>query len=185
ASDSHPAVRQKAMEVLGKVKPFTDEAKEALLRGLSDRSEGVRIAAINSAAERQVKEALSLILSMLEGDSSKVVRRHAAEALFNFGEKAEVVGGLKKGLKDSAQAVRVGSALSLAKLGSSAGLNAAIEGVNSSEARIRQVSCMVFANAGNEKSLIFLERALEDSDSRVRRAAKDAVFRIKERLDEK
>ncbi len=172
--DPHPMVRQTAVEALGRAYYFDDTAAEAVLGSLTDMSEGVRVAAVRVSASRKIPGA-EIILKGLLKDPAPIVRENAALALAEFSTAENVMAALRNALEDRSPMVRMNAALSLAKTGSSAGVSIAIEGISLPDARVRATACLVIGRAGSERSRVFLERALDDVDSRVRRAAVTAL----------
>ena len=181
----NPLVRQKAAVCLSNLKNSHNVDIIGLLESLlSDISEGVRVAACQGLGRKKSGRAISSLSAVLFNDRSELVRRYAAEALGDIGDrKSEEF--LKKALDDDSPSVRITAAKSLAVLGSTAGLNEAIEAINSQDAWTRVYSCEIIGTIGNKSSVILLESAARDIDQRVQNAAASALKQIESRIDKK
>lgn len=176
----NPIVRQNAIIYLGSLKKNNNKVIDAIINALNDISEGVRVAACKSLEKKREKRAVKNIAKVLLNDKSEIVKEYAAQALgVMYGKGAE--DALIIALRDASPLVRITSARSLARLNSKRGLNEAINGIKSVDARIRVMACEIIGLAGNNNSVIFLEQATQDFDRRVQRAAESALKKIKER----
>lgn len=180
ADSPNPIVRQKAVSYLGMLKKNNSLVTDAIVDGLSDISEGVRIAACKVVAQKKIKSAVGIIEDILINERSELVRVHALMALASLDEK-RVARILKSALEDGSPLVRIHAAKGLAERGSKAGLDEAVRGIKSSDVKVRIVSCEILGLIGGDDSTLFLEQALGDFDRRVQRSAKEALLKIRKR----
>jgi hypothetical protein len=177
ANSNNPIIRQNAVVFLGEIKNNNITVVNTIIDKFKDISEGVRVSACKVSGKKKIEKAVPALDEILKSDRSDIVREYAAKALgeINSPKVQEV---LKRHLDDTSPAVRIIIAKSLALAGSRAGLSEAIEAIKSPAARIRVLACDVIGLAGNRKSAIFLEQALNDYDRRVQRAADKALKEI-------
>jgi len=178
ADDPNPLIRQKAVAYLGELHKNNNQIERVLINKLEDLSEGVRVAACKAIAKKNYEESVPKLAEVLVSDRSEVVREYAAWALGEFSSDISAA-ALEKALEDPSPVVRITAAKSLAGQNRSSGLNTAIEGIKSSDPRIRVISCEVMGMVGNEDVRIFLQQAAQDYDKRVQRAAEKALNNLK------
>ncbi len=182
----NPLVRQKAILYLSRIEKLPDgfELKEVLLSKLKDIHVGVRKNTVKVIEKQNIEELIPSLGVWLEEENSEIVRIQIVKSLGVLGGEA-VHEILRKALLDSSPIVRITAALSLAELGSRAGLNEATTAIKSADAPIRVKACRVMGLVGSDNIIFFLEQAVQDYDTRVQRAARQALNKVKVRLKER
>ncbi|MGM0442049.1 MAG: HEAT repeat domain-containing protein [Elusimicrobiota bacterium] len=186
AESNNPIVRQKAIFNLGKLTEngSVERIQQILQAKLKDVNAGVRKSAVQVIAKRGFKQLVPSLVELLKLEESEVVKVQLLNAL---GELKAVEGRetLKDFLSDSSPMVRVTAALSLAKMGIEAGLSEAISAIKSSDPQIKIKACRVMGLVGDEDVKVFLEQAVQDYDTRVKRAARRALNSVEKRINKK
>jgi tetratricopeptide (TPR) repeat protein len=141
-----------------------EKAVNELERAASDSRAGEPMPDFLREAYRAV--AAGLLLQGLE-DRHEWVRRHAAQALAEVGDKSGIP-VLVKALKESSWVARESAALALAELGHTAGFTALVDGLKESDSEIRKEAAKALLKVGNQSIVPELSSALEDHDPNVR-----------------
>lgn len=105
-------------------------AADALVEGLTDPDEDVRVCAILGAGERRLESAVEPLLALMAA-SKAYVRRHVGDALSKIGEAA--VPGLIEALTDSQPGVRAQAARALVPIESQQAIPALIQALDDTE----------------------------------------------------
>jgi HEAT repeat protein len=179
----NPFIRQEVVSVAENMKlEFLKEegALEKIIKLADDTNAGVRIAACRFIGNKEIEEAVPELVKRLKSDSSELVRQAAAEALGEIGDRNSTR-ALKSALDQNSPMVRVAAALALAKLGSDAGLDEAITAIKSTDYKVRVKACKIIGMVGDESLKFLLREALDDYDSRVQRAARQAIRELEKR----
>jgi HEAT repeat protein len=170
--DKEASVRYAAVNTLGAMRYAP--AEDAMLEALSD--DQMRRIAINVLGQLQSKKAAPAITAYL-ADQDRFTRLEAIKALGSIGDAAsgdEIKKSLAAG-EDAA--VRVESALALARLGRNDGLLTAYEFAKSPDLSLKNKSLEVFALTGDERTQKYLEDAVATEKDPVSKGMFDFTLR--------
>ena len=208
SKDSDPAIRQKAVSLMGK---FGEERfGHELVLSLADESTAVRLAAINSIVHLKPESGIAPLISSLE-DHDIWIRTAAAQALGEYrsaaaldplmrhlqsdlvpvriaviealgkSENAAVKNVLFDAMGEHDLEIRRAALLALSRIPGDDVFDALVNAARDSEWRIRAAAITALGLRGEWSALPSLHRAVEDSDSYVQQSAVHALDRIPDR----
>jgi HEAT repeat protein len=187
---SNPETRGLAALALAHIGPQSKGAISGLVAALDDPSAHVRrvvLAALAAIGPEAGFSAAGPVAKRLETDSDLRVRQTAAFALGQFGPQPPSVAALRKAARSDHQSLAVTAALSLAQLDPNTDqsvrlvLPVLISGLKAERSALRIEAAHGLAALGQRASdaILALNEALVDEDVNVRRAAADALERIR------
>lgn len=153
-----PQIRRAAAEELGRLR--NPEAKEALLKLLSDPEANVRAAAVNSLGILRIQSVSAEIAKLLETDQNPSVRQASAIAL-GYISDSSVISSLIKGIHDPHEGTRFACINSLGILRNPAAVEALAGELLNPDARIRRTASYALGNIADRRAVPFLMQALK------------------------
>ena len=184
--DGAPALREDAAAALGNLKTASPAAVEALIEGLNDLQEGVRVQAASSLGQlgASAKAAVGALLSVSREDKDANVRQRAADALASIGPASnDSVPGLIKALKLQDDDLRRDVAVSVGQSSLSVKEALPVLAIVLKEGSIpsRMAAVHAAGSLDHQKgdALPLLATALTDPEPQVRGAAIDEMGKSK------
>jgi HEAT repeat protein len=171
SKDSDPAIRQKAVSLMGK---FGEEAFGGqLVLSLADESPVVRLAAINAIVRLRPEKGLEPLISSME-DGDIWIRTAAAQALGEY-RHPNALEPLMRHLEGDLPPVRIAVIEALGKFATPAVRGALFHCTSDPDVEIRRAAVLALARVVGEDVSRRLLDALGDSDWRIRAAAAAAL----------
>ena len=171
SKDSDPAIRQKAVSLMGKYgeERFADQ----LVLSLTDESSAVRLAAINAVVKLRPEKGVKPLISSLE-DSDVWIRTAAAQALGEYGDPSATE-PLMRHLESDLPPVRIAAIEALGKSGQGAVRSVLFRCTTDPDIEIRRAAVLALARVPGEDVFRRLLDSISDHDWRIRAAAAAAL----------
>ncbi len=177
--DTSPLIRKNAAGILGRIGPKAKDAIPALERALDDEDKAFCWTV--KQALRNIKQVTVEDLIACLNDKDIIIRSKAVKTLGEKGVKTRnVISALVFCLNDEKAEVRKNAAFALAEIGEPA-VPALIEALESRDFRIRKNAAFSLGEMGElaEEAVPGLEKLLNDTNSKVRWCADNAIKKIK------
>jgi len=171
SKDSDPAIRQKAVSLMGKFSEnrFADQ----LVLSLADESPSVRHAAINAIVRLRPGKGVAPLITSLE-DSDVWIRTAAAQALGEYGDAAAIE-PLMRHLESDLPPVRIAAIEALGKSGHASVRTVLFRCTTDPDIEIRRAAVLALARVPGEDVFRRLLDSMSDHDWRIRAAAAAAL----------
>jgi len=167
SKDSDPAIRQKAVSLMGK---FSEERfGDQMVLSLADETPAVRLAAINAVVRLRPEKGIEPLISSLE-DSDVWIRTAAAQALGEY-RQASAIEPLLRHLENDLPPVRIAVIEALGNLAQGNVRNVLFRCAVDPDVEIRRVAILALARIPGEDVFRRILDALHDPDWRIRAAA--------------
>lgn len=176
-----PWQRAASAAALGRLNAF--DGVDILIEALDDKSNDVRISAINALSHLGAREAVEPLLNALK-DPKPQIRGHAAAALGRLGS-GHAIGPLLAMLNDEDHINRGSAATALGKLNAVEATNALIGVLEDKSPSVRRRAAAALGLMSATEAVAPLIETLKDDDFTVRRSAAAALDRMKIDLDVK
>lgn len=171
SKDSDPAIRQKAVSLMGK---FAEEQfGQELVLSLADESTAVRLAAINALVHLKPERGIAPLISSLE-DTDIWIRTAAAQALGEYRSPAALE-PLKRHLQSDLAPVRIAVIEALGKSESPAVRPVLFDAMGEHDLEIRRAAILALARIPGDDVFEALTGAARDEEWRIRAAAVTAL----------
>jgi HEAT repeat protein len=171
SKDSDPAIRQKAVSLMGK---FSEEQfGNELVLSLADESTAVRLAAINSIVHLKPQRGIAPLISSLE-DHDIWIRTAAAQALGEYRTPAAIE-PLMRHLQNDLAPVRIAVIEALGKSENAAVKDVLFDAMAEDDLEIRRAAILALARIPGDDVFEILVQASGDEEWRIRAAAVTAL----------
>lgn len=167
--------RQMAAWALGEIE--SEQSVAALMRALNDSSRDVRKTVLWALAEIEDERSIDVIIEAT-ADPDEDVREMAIHALMEY-ERRDIEAAFIRSLSDDSEEVREMAALGLGEYESDRAVVAlGTTLLNDSSMDVRAHAAYALGEIGTEKAILVLEKALEDENTEVRKAATRALIQV-------
>ncbi len=167
SKDSDPAIRQKAISLMGK---FSNEAfTDQLVLSLADESTAVRIGAIHAIVRLRPEKGLAPLINSLEDDDAWI-RAAAAQAVGEYRHPDSVQPLLRHAMGD-VPPVRIAAIEALGKLEMPAARGDLARCLTDGDPEVRRAAVLALARLPGSESSGQIAKMLHDEDWRIRAAA--------------